>query len=114
MTSAPKASGDLFADPQARERLEAAAFRRLLVHLRQRSDVQNVDLMGWGGFCRNCLGDWLHEEAAAMGLAVSKDEGRTHVYGMTQAEWKALHQLPATQDQLDRMAESLAKNDAVR
>jgi hypothetical protein len=101
-------------DDATRERLEAAAFRRLLLHLRQRSDVQNVDLMGWGGFCRNCLGDWLHEEADAMGLALSKDEGRSHVYGMTQAEWKALHQAPATQAQLDLMAESLAKNEAVR
>ncbi len=114
MTSAPIASNETLDKPATRERLEAAAFRRLMLHLRQRSDVQNVDLMGWGGFCRNCLGDWLHEEAAALGLDVSKDEGRAHVYGMSQAEWKALHQLPATQDQLDRMAESLAKNDAVR
>ncbi len=104
----------ILTDDPTRERLEAAAFRRLLLHLRQRSDVQNVDLMGWGGFCRNCLGDWLHEEAEAIGLALSKDEGRTHVYGMTQAEWKALHQTPATQAQLDLMAESLAKNEAVR
>ena len=97
-----------------REQLEAAAFRRLMLHLAQRSDVQNIDLMGWSGFCRNCLGDWLHEEAEKMGLAVSKDEGRSHVYGMTQADWKAQHQQPATQEQLDRMAESLAKNEAVR
>lgn len=113
MTSETNASTPL-ADPASRERLEAAAFRRLLVHLRQRSDVQNIDLMGWSGFCRNCLGDWLHEEAEKLGLALSKDDGRTHVYGMTQAEWKARHQQPATQEQLDRMAESLAKNDAVR
>ena len=104
----------ILADTATRERLEAAAFRRLVTHLRQRSDVQNVDLMGWGGFCRNCLGDWLHEEAAALGLDLSKDEGRTHVYGMTQAEWKARHQGEATQAQLDRMAESLARNTAVR
>jgi hypothetical protein len=101
-------------DDAVRERLEAAAFRRLLTHLRQRTDVQNVDLMGWGGFCRNCLGDWLHEEAEARGLALSKDEARTFVYGMTQAEWKARHQGPASQEQLDRMAESLARNEAVR
>ena len=104
----------IFADDAVRERLEAAAFRRMMLHLAQRSDVQNIDLMGWSGFCRNCLGDWLHEEAEKMGLAVSKDEGRSHVYGMTQADWKAQHQQPATQEQLDRMAESLAKNEAVR
>ncbi|WP_164157187.1 DUF1244 domain-containing protein [Sandarakinorhabdus rubra] len=107
-------SAPVLADPDTLERLEAAAFRRLVTHLRQRSDVQNVDLMGWGGFCRNCLGDWLHEEAAALGLTLSKDEGRTHVYGMSQAEWKAKHQAPASQEQLDRMAESLARNEAVR
>jgi hypothetical protein len=101
-------------DDAMREQLEAAAFRRLVTHLRQRTDVQNVDLMGWGGFCRNCLGDWLHEEAQARGLALSKDEGRTHVYGMSPAEWKARYQGPANQEQLDRMAESLARNDAVR
>ena len=104
----------IMTDDAVRERLEAAAFRRLITHLRQRTDVQNVDLMGWGGFCRNCLGDWLHEEAEARGLALSKDEGRTHIYGMTQAEWKAQHQGPANQEQLDRMAESLARNEAVR
>jgi uncharacterized protein len=104
----------VLADDAMRERLEAAAFRRLLTHLRQRADVQNVDLMGWGGFCRNCLGDWLHEEAEALGLELSKDEGRTHVYGMTQAQWKAQHQAPASQAQLDLMAESLARNEAVR
>jgi hypothetical protein len=101
-------------DDALRDRLEAAAFRRLLIHLRQRSDVQNVDLMGWGGFCRNCLGDWLHEEAEANAAALSQEDARTHVYGMTQAEWKAQHQGPASQQQLDLMAESLAKNAAVR
>lgn len=108
------AAGTPLDDDGNRERLEAAAFRRLLTHLRQRTDVQNVDLMGWGGFCRNCLGDWLHEEAAAMGLTLSKEDARTHVYGMTQGEWKARHQGPASQEQLDRMAESLARNEAVR
>lgn len=101
-------------DDAIRDRLEAAAFRRLVLHLRQRSDVQNIDLMGHTGFCRNCLGDWLHEEAEKQGLALSKDAGRTHVHGMSQADWKARHQQPATQAQLDLMAESLAKNEAVR
>ena len=76
--------------------------------------MQNIDLMGWSGFCRNCLGDWLHEEAEKLGMAVSKDEGRTHVYGMSQTQWKALHQQPARQEQMDRMAESLAQNERVR
>jgi hypothetical protein len=110
---APDAAGPL-ADPATRDRVEAAAFRRLLLHLAQRSDVQNVDLMGWGGFCRNCLGDWLHEEAERMGLALPRAEARTHVYGMPQDAWKARHQQPASQAQLDRMAESLAKNEAAR
>jgi hypothetical protein len=101
-------------DAATRDRLEAAAFRRLLLHLAQRSDVQNIDLMGHAGFCRNCLGDWLHEEAEKQGLALTKDAGRTHAHGMSPAEWKASHQRPATQEQLDRMAESLAKNEAVR
>ena len=76
--------------------------------------MQNIDLMGWSGFCRNCLGDWLHEEAEKLGMAVSKDEGRTHVYGTSQTQWKALHQQPARQEQMDRMAESLAQNERVR
>lgn len=104
----------ILSDEATRERLEAAAFRRLLLHLGQRSDVQNIDMMGHTGFCRNCLGDWLHEEAGKQGLDLSRDDARTHVYGMTQAEWKQRHQQPATQAQLDRMAESLAKNEAVR
>ena len=101
-------------DPAIRERLEAAAFRRLVDHLQQRTDAQNIDLMGLAGFCRNCLGDWLHEAAADEGVALSKEEGRTLVYGMTPAEFKAKHQSPATPEQMARMEESLAKNEAYR
>lgn len=101
-------------DDAARDRIEAAAFRRLVIHLQQRSDVQNIDLMGSSGFCRNCLGDWLHEAAQEAGLSLSKEAARDHVHGMPTAQWKAQHGRPATQDQLDRMAESLAKNEAVR
>lgn len=104
----------ILSDDATRDRVEAAAFRRLMLHLTQRSDVQNIDMMGHTGFCRNCLGDWLHEEAEKMGLDLPKGAARTHVHGMPQAEWKARHQKPATQEQLDRMAESLAKNEAVR
>jgi hypothetical protein len=101
-------------DIQISDAAAAAAFRRLVSHLQHRHDAQNIDLMGWSGFCRNCLGDWLHEEAEKLGMAVSKDEGRTHVYGMSQTQWKALHQQPARQEQMDRMAESLAQNERVR
>ena len=86
----------------------AAAFRRLVQHLRHRTDAQNVDLMGLAGFCRNCLSDWIEE---AGGL--SKDEARQIIYGMPQAEWKAKHQTVATPEQLARMAASVAKNDAL-
>ena len=86
----------------------AAAFRRLVSHLRQRTDAQNVDLMGLAGFCRNCLGDWVAEAGG-----MSKDEGRELVYGMPYAEWKAKHQQPATPEQLARMEESLKRNAAL-
>jgi len=83
----------------------AAAFRRLVRHLRHRTDAQNVDLMGLAGFCRNCLSDWVGE---AGGL--DKDEARAAIYGMPYAQWKAQHQGEATPDQLARMAESVKKN----
>jgi hypothetical protein len=79
-------------DEKTRTELEAAAFRRLLEHLRARSDVQNIDLMNLAGFCRNCLSNWFEEEAKAKGVAVTRDEARTMVYGMPQDEWKARYQ----------------------
>lgn len=85
--------------------IAAAAFRRLVAHLRHRTDVQNVDLMGMAGFCRNCLGDWLAEEGG-----MTKEDGRALVYGMPYAEWKAKNQGEATPEQLARMQESIAKN----
>ena len=77
---------------------EAAAFRRLLQHLSERSDVQNIDLMNLAGFCRNCLSNWYREAAEAEGVGLSKDQSREIVYGMPYAEWQALHQkeAPAT------------------
>lgn len=80
--------------------LEAAAFRRLLAHLRQRSDVQNIDLMITGGFCRNCLADWLQDAARAAGRPMDKAAAREHVYGMPFDDWKRLHQRDATPEQL--------------
>ena len=79
--------------------LEAAAFRRLVRHLRKRTDVQNIDLMIAGGFCRNCLGDWYREAAAEMGIALGKDEAREIVYGMPPSEWKQRYQKDATPEQ---------------
>src|SRR5579871_6897545 len=76
-------------DDKTRTELEAAAFRRLVGHLRERTDVQNIDLMNLAGFCRNCLSNWLKEEADAKGVALSKDESREAVYGMPYETWKA-------------------------
>ncbi len=87
-------------DPTIRTELEAAAFRRLLEHLRGRSDVQNIDLMNLAGFCRNCLSNWLKEAADERGVALTKEESRTHVYGMPYDEWKARHQGQASAEQL--------------
>jgi uncharacterized protein len=90
---------------QIDDSVAAAAFRRLVAHLQHRTDVQNVDLMGHAGFCRNCLGDWLAEAGG-----MSKEDGRALVYGMPYAQWKAAHQAEATAEQLARMEASVAKN----
>jgi len=89
--------------------LEAAVFRRLVQHLQSRTDVQNMDLMIAGGFCRNCLGDWYAQAAAERGMALTKDEGRALVYGMPQSQWKAQHQKEATPQQLAAFAASQKK-----
>jgi uncharacterized protein len=85
-------------DAKAQTELEAAAFRRLVEHLRQRADVQNLDLMNLAGFCRNCLSNWYEDAAKAKGLDVSRDEARQHVYGMPYDEWKAKHQSGLAQE----------------
>ncbi len=97
-------------DDLTRDKLEAAAFRRLTDLLRQRTDVQNVELMGTGGFCRNCLSDWLAEAAAEQGVPLDKEAAREWVYGMPYADYKARHQTPATAKQLARMAGSVERN----
>ena len=93
-------------DDKTSESLEAAAFRRLVAHLRQRTDVQNIDLMNLAGFCRNCLGDWYREAAAENGIALEKDEAREIVYGMKPAEWKKKYQKEATPEQQAAFAAS--------
>ena len=85
-------------DESTRTALEAAAFRRLIGHLRERGDVQNIDLMNLAGFCRNCLANWYREAAEARGLSLGKEESREIVYGMPYEEWRARHQSEASPD----------------
>jgi len=95
--SAPEGTTSM--DEKTRTELEAAAFRRLVAHLRERSDVQNIDLMNLAGFCRNCLGDWYREAAAEKGIALEKDQAREIVHGMAPAEWKKRYQKEASAEQ---------------
>ena len=91
---------------QLDDAVAAAAFRRLVRHLRHRHDAQNIDLMGLAGFCRNCLADWMLDA----GFEGDKLAARELIHGMPQDEWKATRQTPATEEQLARMEESVAKN----
>ena len=86
-------------DEKTRTELEAAAFRRLVEHLRARTDVQNIDMMNLAGFCRNCLSRWMKEAADAKGLSMSKDQSREIVYGEPFEHWKAKHQKEASKEQ---------------
>jgi uncharacterized protein len=86
-------------DDKTRTELEAAVFRRLVEHLRTRTDVQNIDLMNLAGFCRNCLSNWMKEAADAKGLGMSKDASREAVYGMPYEEWRTKYQKEATKEQ---------------
>ena len=95
------------------EALEAAAFRRLLEHLRLRQDVSNIGLMGAGGFCRNCLADWLAEASVKTPQPLTREEARNHVYGEPYADFKA-RQLEETPEQLERMNHSRAQNERLR
>ncbi|MGB3042368.1 MAG: DUF1244 domain-containing protein [Xanthobacteraceae bacterium] len=93
-------------DEKTTTELEAAVFRRLVAHLRERTDVQNIDLMNLAGFCRNCLSNWIKEAADAKGVALSKDESREAVYGMPYETWKEKYQGSATPEQLATMAKA--------
>jgi len=87
----------------------AAAFRKLVRHLRHRSDAQNIDLMGLAGFCRNCLADWIRDA----GFEGDKAEARALIHGMPMEEWKAKHQSEASPEQMARMEASLALNEGM-
>ena len=75
-------------DDKTKQQLQSAAFERLTQHLRERKDVQNIDLMNLAGFCRNCLSKWYREEAQKNGIEISDPDARKHVYGMAYEEWK--------------------------
>src|SRR6202000_3372747 len=86
-------------DDKTRTELEAATFRRLVEHLRERPDVQNIDLMNLAGFCRNCLSEWYRDGADDLGIALSDPESREIVYGMPYDEWRAKYQKEASAEQ---------------
>ena len=89
-------------DDRTRTEIEAAAFRRLVEHLRERTDVQNIDLMNMAGFCRNCMSRWMAHAATAQGVDLTEPQAREIIYGMTYDEWKSHHQREATPEQLAR------------
>ena len=97
-------------DDQTRTELEAAVYRRLVEHLRQRTDVQNIDLMNLAGFCRNCLSNWMKDAADANGLAMTKDESREIVYGMPYDQWRAKYQKEASPEQKAAFDEAAHKH----
>lgn len=89
-------------DDRQRAEIEAAVFRRLVAHLDERTDVQNIDLMNLAGFCRNCLSKWYVAAAAEAGIDVDYEDARERVYGEPYADWKTKHQREASAEQLDR------------
>jgi hypothetical protein len=97
-------------DDKTRTEIEAAAFRRLLRHLNDRTDVQNIDLMNLSGFCRNCLGNWYQEAAEAKGIALDKEAAREIVYGMPYAEWRKKYQTNASAEQQKAFAQAQDKS----
>ena len=93
-------------DEKTQTELEAAAFRTLVAHLRDRTDVQNIDLMNLSGFCRNCLSKWYTAAAKEKGLELEYEEAREIVYGMPYSDWKVKHQTEASADQIDKFKEA--------
>lgn len=90
--------------------LEAAAFRKLVAHLRERNDVQNIDLMNLAGFCRNCLSRWLSEAASEAGGSLDKEAAREHVYGMPYDQWQKLYKKEASEDQKQKYQATMANH----
>ena len=79
-------------DKNTKQEIQSAAFERLIQHLRERKDVQNIDLMNLAGFCRNCLSKWYREEATKKGMDITDPEARQHIYGMSYDDWKKKYQ----------------------
>jgi hypothetical protein len=98
-------------DETTRTELEAAAFRRLVSHLRNRTDVQNIDLMNLAGFCRNCLSNWYRDAAEERGVALDKEAAREIIYGMPYSDWRALHQTEASPDKQAAFEKARPKHD---
>ena len=98
-------------DDKTRTELEAAAFRRLLAHLRGRTDVQNIDMMNLAGFCRNCLSNWYQEEAAEAGIELTKGAAREIVYGMPYDDWKAKYQAEASPEKQAQFGEAIKQHE---
>ena len=98
-------------DKQAEIELEAAVFRKLVAHLRENTDVQNIDLMNLAGFCRNCLSKWYLAAAEEKNLSMDYDAARERVYGMPYAEWKARYQQRASAEQQARFTETISRQD---
>ena len=97
-------------DDKTRIELEAAVYRRLVEHLRSRTDVQNIDMMNLAGFCRNCLSNWMKDAADEKGVAMSKDQSREVVYGMPYDEWRKQHQKEASPAQKAAFEKSSPKH----
>ncbi|MDP6706985.1 MAG: DUF1244 domain-containing protein [Alphaproteobacteria bacterium] len=98
-------------DDKTRTELEAAAFRRLVSHLRERTDVQNIDMMNLAGFCRNCLSNWYQDAAAAEGIELSKGQSREIVYGMPYEDWRAKYQSEAGPEKLAKFDEAIKQHE---
>jgi hypothetical protein len=97
-------------DEKTRTELEAAVYRRLVEHLRQRTDVQNIDLMNLAGFCRNCLSNWMKDAADAQGVPMTRDESREIVYGEPYEQWRAKYQKEASPEQKAAFAKAAPKH----
>jgi uncharacterized protein len=97
-------------DDQKRMQIEAATFRRMVAHFQKRTDVQNIDLMGYGGFCRNCMYKWYREEAQGLGVHMEIEAAQQAIYGMAYKDFKAQYQTPASDEQLARMDKSVKLN----